>query len=138
MRHALALTMLLVLGCAASKPGPTAGPAKPPAEPLDAAARARCAAAIAEAAKTGRQGEQFSPEDAKFNAEIEATMSDGCAATKWPEFMLQCLTNGTSRDELKMCNDILTDVQRQDFMERVLAVTKKHEELAKPAPAPSP
>lgn len=136
MRHALAVTILLVLGCGGSKPAPTPEPAKPPATPVDAAARARCAAAIAEAAKTGRQGEQFSEQDAKFNAEIEATMADGCAATKWPDFMLQCLANGTSRDELKMCNDMLTDVQRQDFMERVLAVTKRHEELAKPAPAP--
>ena len=136
MRYALAVTILFVLGCGGSKPAPTPEAAKPPAGPVDATARARCAAAIAEAAKTGREGEQFSEQDAAFNAEIEATMADGCAATKWPEHMLQCLTNGTSREELKSCNDMLTDAQRQDFMERVLVVTKRHEPPAAPAPAP--
>lgn len=132
------LATLLLLGCGnnhstASEPAP-----KKPAAPVNADNRAKCAAAISEAAKTGRSGDQFSPEDQKFSAEIEVVMTDSCAATQWPEFVLMCLTHGQTREELNECTKMLTPVQRQDMMERVLVVTKAHEAAPKPAVKPVP
>lgn len=133
------LATLLLLGCGnnqstSSEPAP----AKKVAAPVNAEDRARCAAAIAEAAKAGRSGEQFSPEDQKFSAEIESVMTESCAATQWPELVLMCLTHGQTREELNECTKMLTPVQRQDMMERVLVVTKAHEAAPKPAVKPVP
>ncbi|MBA3456596.1 MAG: hypothetical protein H0T42_26135 [Deltaproteobacteria bacterium] len=140
MRHALALAVL-VLGCGGSKPASTpseTAAATGSATPGTDRARAACAAAIAEAAKTGKSGDVFSPEDEKFSAEIEVVMTDSCAATTWPEHVLLCLTHGSTREELNSCTEMLTGVQRQDMMERVLVITKKHEAAAKPAAKPVP
>lgn len=131
------LATLFVLGCGGSnKPAPA--PATPPSGSAPTKERAACAAAIAEAATTGRAGEQFSPEDQKFSAEIETVMTDSCAATQWPEAILLCLTHGQTREELNSCTEMLTPVQRQDMMERVLVVTKKHEGAPNPAAKPVP
>ncbi len=127
------LAMLLLLGC-----GNTPEPAKKPAPPVTADARAKCAAALAEAGKTGRGDEQFSAEDQKFSAEIEVAMTDSCAATQWPEVILLCLTHGQTREELNSCTKMLTEAQRQDMMERVLVVTKAHEGAPTPAVKPVP
>jgi len=126
--------MLLLVGCGSNQS--TASEPTPEtklAAPVSAEARAACSAAIHEAATTGRGGEQFSPEDQKFSAEIEAVMTESCAATRWPEVILICLSNGTTREELNGCTEMLTPVQRQDMMERVLVVTKAHERAPTPA-----
>ena len=130
--------LVLVLGCGNNK---RTGTSTAPATGSAAVAgmsdtRAACGAAIAEAAKTGRTGEVFSPEDEKFSAEIAVVMTESCAATEWPEFVLMCLTHGSTREELHECTKPLTPLQRQDMMERVLVVTKKHE--ASPVPAAKP
>ena len=109
-----------------------------PVAPVNADARAKCAAAIGEAAKTGRGGEQFSAEDQRFSAEIETVMTESCAATKWPEVILICLTHGQTREELNGCTEMLSPMQRQDMMERVLVVTKAHEGAPQPAAKPVP
>jgi hypothetical protein len=136
MRYA-ALVATLLLGCGGNS-APPAEPAKKPVVPVNERERAACAAAIGEAARTGRAGEQFSPEDQKFSAEIEVVMTESCAATKWPEFVLMCLTHGQTREELNECTKMLTPAQRQDMMERVLVVTKAHEGAPKPAVKPVP
>jgi len=116
MRHAL--IAMILLGCGSSKP--TAEPAKPAADD----ARATCAAAIHTAATTGRGDEVFSAEDQKRNAAVESAMTDGCVAKKWEPHILACLSNGTTREELRMCTEIMSPIQRQDLMERMLAVEK--------------
>ncbi len=131
------VTFVLLGGCGgSSKPAPPRASAPPPSGSAPTKERAACAAAIGEAAKTGRTGEQFSPEDQKFSAEIEVVMTDSCAATKWPEFVLMCLTHGQTREELNECTKMLTPMQRQDMMERVLVVTKAHEGAPKAKPVP--
>lgn len=132
------LATLVLLGCGTSKPAATSSASAPAAAVGSPDARAACAAAISEAAVTGRGGEQFSAEDQKFSAEIEVVMTDSCAATKWPEVILVCLSNGTTREELNGCTEMLTPSQRQDMMERVLVVTKAHEASGKPAAKPVP
>lgn len=141
MRHALALAALFVVGCGGRKPASTSS--QPATSTGSATAgtdrsRAACAAAIAEAAKTGKQGDVFSPEDQQFSAEIEVVMTDSCAATRWPEAILLCLTHGSTREELNSCTELLTPAQRQDMMERVLVITKKHEAATQPAARPVP
>lgn len=137
--HAVALSALLVLGCGGGKPASTSSEISPTAgSAATDGSRAACDAAIAEAAKTGRGDEVFSPEDQKFSADIQDAMTESCATTQWPQMMLMCLSNGTSREELNSCTEMLTPVQRQDMMERVLVVTKKHEAAAKPAAKPAP
>lgn len=131
------VVMLALGGCGGSTPAPSSS-ATPPAATVTPDARAACAAAIGEAATTGRGGEQFSAEDQKFSAEIEVVMTDSCAATKWPEVILVCLSNGTTREELNGCTEMLTPAQRQDMMERVLVVTKAHEAGGTPAAKPVP
>jgi len=135
MRHAL-IAMILV-GCGSPKPAPeTSTPPPPPTGPAADQARATCAAAIHKAATTGRGDEVFSAEDQMFNAEIETAMTDGCVAKKWEPHILGCLANGTSRDELGMCAEIMSPIQREDMMERMLVVAKAHEAAKPPAPAP--
>ena len=129
------LATLLLVGCGSTS-SPPAEPAKKPVAPVNASERAACAAALAEAATTGRAGEQFSPDDQKFSAEIEVVMTDSCATTKWPQFVLMCLTHGQTREELNECTKMLTPAQRQDMMERVLVVTKAHEGAPKAKPVP--
>ncbi len=133
-------TLVLLVGCGNSKrTGTSTAPATGSAAVAgNSSARAACSAAIAEAAKTGRSGEVFSSEDEKFSAEIEVVMTDSCAATQWPPFVLMCLTHGQTREELNECTKMLTPVQRQDMMERVLVVTKKHEGAPVPAAKPAP
>ncbi len=133
MRHAL-IAMILV-GCGTPKANEATTP--PPTGAGTDAPRARCAAAIKKAATTGQGDETFSARDRAFNAEVEVVMTDSCVATKWPPHVLACLANGTSREDLQMCPEMMTPVQREDFMERVLVVTKKHEAV-QPSAAPAP
>lgn len=127
-----ALIAMILLGCGSPKTTDTATPTTPPAGADTDAARASCAAAIDKAATTGRGDETFSARDQAFNAEVAVVMTDSCVATKWPPHVLACLSNGASREELQMCPEMMTPVQREDFMERVLVVTKKHEAAAAP------
>jgi hypothetical protein len=125
MRHAL-IAMILV-GCGTTKANETT------TSPSTDAERTRCAAAIKRAATTGQGDETFSAAGQAFNAEVEVVMTDSCVATKWPPHVLACLTNGASSADLRVCPEMMTPVQREDFMERVLVVTKKHEAAQPPA-----
>ncbi len=113
MKH-LAL-ILMVVACGSKSAPPPAEPAAKAPPPNDP--RARCAAAVDKAGKTGREGAE--PDETA--AKAQAVMTESCVETQWSSAVLLCFENGGTQDELRSCPELMTREQQEDMVARLKA-----------------